>query len=271
MRNVFIDLFCTSFSSAPRSVWWVDNWTACISVEESLMLSSPIFTDEIKAALWSMKPFKAPGPDGLHAGFFQRSWHTVGTTVVKEVQNIFCCGVMPSYLNHTLISLIPKCVGADCLSKFRPIGPCNNIYKVITKIIILRLCPLLDKLISPLQTAFVPGKKDLDNMIIVQELVHSFSLKRGNSSFMAIKIDLEKAYDRLEWQFIRDMLIFFKILEDLAKLIMSCITTSSISVLLNGGKLEHFLPSHGIRQGDPLSPYIFNMCMEFLSFLILER
>ena len=138
VRNGFIDLFCTSFSSAPRSVWRVNNWTACISAEESLLLSSPISADEIKVALWSMKPFKAPSPDGLHVGFFQRSWHTVGTTVVKEVQNIFCCRVMPAYLNHTLISLIPKCVGADCLSKFRPIGLCNTIYKVVTKIIVLR-------------------------------------------------------------------------------------------------------------------------------------
>uniref|UniRef100_A0A2N9J135 Reverse transcriptase domain-containing protein n=1 Tax=Fagus sylvatica TaxID=28930 RepID=A0A2N9J135_FAGSY len=210
------------FSSAPRSVWRVDNWTTCISVEESLMLSSPISTDEIKAALWSMKPFKAPSPDGLHAGFFQRSWHTF----------------------------------ADCLSKFRPIGLCNTIYKVITKIIVLRLRPLLDKLISPLQTAFVPGRKGLDNMIIVQELVHSFSLKRGNSGFMAIKIDLEKAYDRLEWQFIRDMLIFFKIPEDLAKLIMSCITTSSISVLLNGGDLL-WDPVKASRTGPSFSHLFF--------------
>ncbi len=70
VRNGFIDLFCTSFSSAPRSVWWVNNWTACISAEESLLLSSPISVDEIKAALWSMKPFKAPGSYGLHVGFF---------------------------------------------------------------------------------------------------------------------------------------------------------------------------------------------------------
>ena len=167
MRNGFIDLFYTSFSSAPRSVWRVNNWTACISAEESLLLSSPISADGIKVALWSMKPFKAPGPNGLHAGFFQCSWHTVGANVVKEVQNIFCCGVMPSYLNHTLILLIPKCVGVDYLSKFRSIGLCNTIYKVVTKIIVLRLHPLLDKLISPFQTTFVPGRKGLYNMIIV--------------------------------------------------------------------------------------------------------
>ena len=88
---------------------------------------------------------------------------------------------------------------------------------------------------------------------------------------MAIKIDLEKVYDRLEWHFIRDMLIFFKIPNYIAQVIMSCVSFSSISILLNGGKLDSFLPSRGIRQGDPLSPYLFIMCMEFLSFLIHER
>jgi hypothetical protein len=271
VRKGFMDLFCTSMSSAPRSIWSINNWKACISEGDSLTLSQPISSSEVKVALWSMKPFKAPGPDGLHAGFFQRTWTTVSESVVKEVQGIFNCGVVPEYLNQTLITLIPKCVGADCLSKFRPIGLCNTIYKVVTKIIVLRLRPLLDKLISPLQTAFVPGRKGIDNMIIVQELVHSLSLKKGLAGFVAIKIDLEKAYDRIEWQFIRDMLNLFKVPNFLSNIIMSCVSTSSISVLLNGGKLESFLPSRGIRQGDPLSPYIFIMCMEFLSYLIHER
>jgi ribonuclease HI len=271
VRHGFMELFCTSMTSAPRSVWSVNNWKACISVDDSLALSNPISLEEVKAALWTMKPFKAPGPDGLHAGFFQHTWPIVGVNVIKEVQDIFRSGVMPSFLNQTLITLIPKCVGADCLNKFRPIGLCNTIYKVVTKIIVLRLRPLLNHLISPLQTAFVPGRKGLDNMIIVQELVHSLSLKKGKVGFMAIKIDLEKAYDRLEWHFIRDMLIFFKIPDYIAQVIMSCVSTSSISVLLNGGKLDPFLPSRGIRQGDPLSPYLFIMCMEFLSFLIHER
>lgn len=114
-----------------------------------------------------MKPFKALGPNGLHAGFFQQTWAIVGVNVIKEVQDIFSSGVMPSFLNQTLITLIPKCVGADCFNKFRPIGLCNTIYKVVTKIIVLRLRPLLNNLISPFQTAFVPGRKGLNNIIIV--------------------------------------------------------------------------------------------------------
>lgn len=85
---------------------------------------------------------------------------------------------------------------------------------------------------------------------------------------MAVKIDLEKAYDKIEWSFIREMLTLFNYPENLVKLIMSCVTLVSTSLLFNGGRLDPFLPSRGIRQGDPLSPYLFILCMEFLGHLI---
>lgn len=111
----------------------------------------------------------------------------------------------------------------------------------------------------------------MDNMIIVQELVHTLGLKKGNVGYMAIKIDLKKAYDRLDWNFVRDMLTLFKVPPLLSKLILNCISTTSIHVLLNGGKLDPFFPSRGIRQGDPLSPYLFIMCMEMLTFMIHDK
>ena len=80
----------------------------------------------------------------------------------------------------------------------------------------------------------------LDNMIITQELIHTMSLKKGKTGFMAIKIDLEKAYDRLEWHFIKDVLELYRLPPSLIKLIMSCVSSSSISILINGGKLEPF-------------------------------
>ena len=126
-------------------------------------------------------------------------------------------------------------------------------------------------MVSPLQTAFVPGRKGLDNMIIVQELIHTMSTKKGSQEYMAIKIDLEKAYDRLEWHFVRDVLNLYNLPQDTVKLIMSYISSSSILVLFNGGQLDPFLPSRGIRQGDLLSHYLFILCMEVLGFLIVDQ
>jgi len=130
---------------------------------------------------------------------------------------------------------------------------------------------MLSNLVSPYQTAFVPSHKGVDNAVLVQELIHSMSRKKGRGGLVAIKIDLEKAYDRLEWSFIRDTLSLFKFPSQLISLIMSYVSTSSISVLFNSGALEPFLPSRGIRQGDPLSPYFFILCMEVLGALITEK
>ena len=121
------------------------------------MLDEDVTRKEVKISLWSMKPFKAPGPDGYHAGFYQRNWHIVKDSVVKLVANIFESRSMPNHLNKTLITLIPKCPGADCLGLFRPISLCNTIYKLITKVLVNKMRPMLNNLVSPFQTAFVLG------------------------------------------------------------------------------------------------------------------
>ena len=132
---------------------------------------------------------------------------------------------MPEYLNRTLITLIPKYNALESFSNYRPISLCNTVYKIVTKVIVARIHSMLSNLVSPYQTAFVPGQKGIDNAIIVQELVHTMSKMKRRERFMEIKIDLEKAYDRLEWSFIRDTLALFKFPNHLASLIMSCVST----------------------------------------------
>lgn len=164
----------------------------------------------------------------------------MGESVKEEVKNIFYSGRVPNYLNNILITFILKCKSRESLNHYRPIGLCNSVYKVATKIIVGRIRPLLVGLVSPLQTAFNLGRKGVDNAIIFQELIHSMSKKKGKEGVMAIKIDLEKAYDHLEWSFIRDILTLFKFPNQLISLIMSCVSSSSVSILLNGGALDPF-------------------------------
>uniref|UniRef100_A0A2N9HIV3 CCHC-type domain-containing protein n=1 Tax=Fagus sylvatica TaxID=28930 RepID=A0A2N9HIV3_FAGSY len=206
--NGFSDLFTTSHVSSMDEIC-LPLWAPRISDAEALILLTPVTARDVKDSLWSFKPFKAPGPDGLHPGFFQRCWPQVGESVVKEVCHIFSSGRMPEYLNKTLIALIPKCNGPETLNQFRPISLCNTVYKIVTKIIVSRIRPLLSNLISPFQTAFIPGRRGVDNVIITQELIHSLHKKKGRKGFFILKIDLEKAYDRLEWSFIREVLLFF--------------------------------------------------------------
>lgn len=142
---------------------------------------------------------------------------------------------------------------------------------MVTKIIVAWIRPYLSELISPFQVAFVPGRQGVENVIIVRELVHTISKEKWKCEVMAIKLDLEKAYDRLEWSFIQDTLKLFKFPNQLISLIMSCVSTTSVSTLFNGGTLEPFHPSKGIRQDDSLSLYIFILCMEVLEALIAEK
>lgn len=118
--------------------------------------------------------------------------------MIEEIKLIFAEKRIANYINTTHIALIPKIQGPVMLGNYRPISLCNTVYKVLTKIVVAKLRPYLGKLISPLQTAFVPGRKGMDNVIIAQELIHSLSRKKGNTGYMAIKIDLEKAYDKIE-------------------------------------------------------------------------
>ena len=180
-----------------------------LSDEEKELLKKLVTKEEIKRGLWALKPFKAPGADGLHAGFFQFFWVDVKNLVCNEIVDIFQTRAIPEYLNETLICLIPKCQSLESLCNYRPISLCNSIYKVVSKIIVARLRPFLNKIISPVQAAFVPGRKGLDNIIIAQELIHSIDKKKGRFGFMAVKIDLAKAYDRLEWSFIHKVLLAF--------------------------------------------------------------
>ena len=182
--------------------------------------------------------------------------------------NIFESKIVPKYLNETLISLIPKSPNPESLNNYMPTSLCNTIYKIVSKIVVGRLRSHLDKLISPNQAAFVPSRQWLDNIVIAQELLRSLDTKKGKVGFMAVKVDLAKAYDRLEWSFVHHVLNAFHLPRMLIDLIMSCISSTSISILFNGGKLDFFKPTRGIRQGDPLSPYIFILCMEYLGYLI---
>lgn len=116
----------------------------------------------------------------------------------------------------------------------------------------------------------MPGRGTDVNYIVASEILHSMKTRKGKKGFFAIKIDLEKAYDRMEWGFIRKCLIWHNFDEKTISLIMSYISSTSTCIKVNGSMTDFFYPSRGLRQGDPLSPYVFILCMEYLSYLINE-
>lgn len=173
-----------------------------------------------------------------------------------------------SDLNDTFITLIPKLDEVTCMKHFRPIGLCNVSYKTVTKIIARRVRCFLHKLVGPAQCSFVPKRQSHDNIIVTQEIVHSMRNKKGKKGWMVIKIDLEKAYDRLKWIFVKDTLEDIGFPHSIVQLIWFCISTPKMKLLWNGEVLEEFKPERGTRQRDPLSPYLFVLFIERLFQMI---
>ncbi|OMO56897.1 reverse transcriptase [Corchorus capsularis] len=205
-----------------------------ISEVDSRLLCRDISAGEVRDALFQMKPWKAPGVDGFQAGFFQECWQTVGQDLVELVQSAFAVGSFNESLSQTFLVLIPKLIG-------------------------------------PLQSSFIPGRQAADNILVAQEMIHTIRKSRGKNGLMAIKIDLEKAYDRISWDFLKETLMMFGFPQPWINLIMFCVESTSMSVLWNGEKTTDFKPGRGLRQGDPISPYLFVLCMERLGHLILKE
>ena len=158
--------------------------------------------------------------------------------------------------------------GACNFNQFRPIGLCNVCYKVISKILVKRMRPLLNKIMGPAQVAFVPNRSITENVVLAQEIVHSFKLTRKRKGYLGVKLDFQKAYDRMEWSFLMKVLKALGFNEKFSNFIYQCISTVQYSLLLNGGVCQGFNPSRGLRQGDPLSPYLFILGSEILMRLI---
>lgn len=197
--------------------------------------------------------------------FYQKFWDTVGPDVITYVKRAFEKGEVEEGSNQVLITLIPKQKVPEKITQFRPIALCNVLIKIITKVIANRLKGLLPKLVSENQCSFVPKRQGIDNVVILQEVIHTLRNKRGRKGYIIVKLDLEKAYDRLEWGFLRTILQKIGFDEKMLSLIMSCLQTTSLTVLWNGDGVEEFKPTRGLRQGDPLAPYLFVLSMEILS------
>ncbi|XP_071704187.1 uncharacterized protein [Rutidosis leptorrhynchoides] len=247
-----------------------DLFTKKIQRTKASTMVRNITDEEIKAAMFDIGDIRSPGPDGFSSTFFKSSWDIIGNDITHAIKDFFMTGQLLKEINHTVIALLPKVPSPSKVTDFRPISCCNVLYKCISKVITNRIKSSLEDVVNLNQSAFVPGRRIADNILLTQEIMKNYHLNRGVPR-CAFKVDIQKAYDTVDWGFLRSTLVGFGFPKRMIGWIMKCVTTTSFSISINGDMHGYFKGKRGLRQGDPMSPYLFTLVMEVLSLMLARK
>jgi hypothetical protein len=242
------------------------DFPSLVNEEDTLLLERPCTKEELWEVLKLFAKDKSLGPDGWTVEFFIHFFELVGDDLLEVVEDSRIRGEVVRALNSTFLALIPKVNKPTSFDDFRPIYLCNLCYKLIAKIIANRIKPILSRSLSEEKLGFLKGRQIQDAIGTTQECLHSIKMK--NMKDLVLNLDLKKAYDCINWDYLRLILIQtgFGLLT--TNWIMSCVSSSTFAVLLNGETTSFFQSGRGLRQGCPLSPLLFILVMEGLSLLL---
>jgi hypothetical protein len=222
--------------------------------------------DEIREVVFSMKHNRAPGPDSIPVEFFQEFWDTIKTDLFKLFQDFYAGTLNIERLNYGVVTLIPKVPNVDDIKAFRPICLLNVCYKIITKVLTNRLANCITNVISDCQYGFIKGKYIMDGVVSLHEIIHE--VKKKKQSGVIFKVDFEKAYDKVNWNFLYQMMIKKGFGDKWCDWVMKTVRGGKVAIKTNDKIGPYFTTHKGVRQGDPFSPLLFNIAADGLACLI---
>lgn len=243
IQREIVDFYKSLIGTASQTLFAIDKMVMCngakLTQQQRIELCRDVTTEEIYEGLCSIGDDKAPGVDAYNAFFFKKAWPTVKDEVMEAAMDFFKSGKLYRAINCTAITLEPKVSKPKTVKEFSPIACCTVLYKLISKVLAARIQGVIGTVINEAQAGFIPGRKIADNIILAHELVNAYTRKNVSTRCM-IKIDLQKAYDSVEWHYMKQVMEELGFPQLFISWVMECVQTVNYSIAVNGEPTKPF-------------------------------